>query len=398
MLQTLCIMRKVNIFISSTCYDLSQIRVDLKDSIVSMGHNPILSEDHDFPINPNLSNIENCINAVKNEADIFVLIIGNRYGYTLETGKSITNTEFLTAIEKGIPIYTFTLKEILSILPIWEKNESADFSSTVDNSNVFKFIQDVRKNSGLWNFPFERAQDIITILKSQLSNLFNDSLQVRYKVKKVGSNELYSKISGKALEHILNKEGAYETKFFMQCMCDEINKYRHLKNDYTYSIVIKSPHSINTITEYTQWNLLKIGQIQNIIDSFNGIMTNAFPVFYGEPGVASDLDGLYYTAQTYGKLYAALLEWSIEVRSLIVPDELKESLVVLSKMPEMTISQVEKYPFESLEKIHSAEAENVVGTKVTLSLTLSIGDDFLKQHSDSLRKIEEMARSGKLDI
>lgn len=391
-------MRKVNIFISSTCYDLSQIRADLKDSITDIGHNPILSEDHDFPINPNLSNIENCINAVKNEADVFVLIIGNRYGCTLETGKSITNTEFLTAVEKGIPIYTFTLKDMLSILPIWEKNKNADFSSTVDNNSIFNFIQDVRKNTGLWNFPFERAQDIIATLKSQLSNLFNDSLQVRYKVKKAGHNELYSKISGKALEYILSKDGAYETKFFMQCMCDEIIKYKHLKNDYTYSIIIKSPHRINTITEYTQWNLLKMGQMENIIDSFNGIMTNAFPVFYGEPGVASDLDGLYYTAQTYGKLYAALLEWSIEVRSLIVPDELKESLVVLSKMPEITISQVEIYPFDSLEKTHSAESEKITDNTMTLSLTLSIGDDFLKQHSDSLRKIEEMARLGRLDL
>ncbi len=54
-------MKKVNIFISSTCYDLSQIRSDLKDFITEIGHNPILSEEHDFPINPNLSNAENCI-------------------------------------------------------------------------------------------------------------------------------------------------------------------------------------------------------------------------------------------------------------------------------------------------------------------------------------------------
>lgn len=394
-------MRKVNIFISSTCYDLSQIRADLKESIINMGHNPILSEEHDFPINPNLSNVENCINAVKTEADIFVLIIGNRYGCTLETGKSITNTEFLTAVEKGIPIYTFTLKEMLSILPIWEKNIDADFSSIVDNNSIFQFLQDVRKNSGLWNFSFERAQDIIMTLKSQLSNLFNDSLQIRYKVKKAGHNELYSKISGKALEFILNKEGAYETKFLMQCMCDEINKYKNLKNDYIYSIIIKSAYKIDRITEYTDWTLLKTGQIQNIIASLNGLMTNAFPVFYAEPGVPSDLDGLYYTAQTYGKLYAALLEWSIEVRSLIVPEELKESLMVLSKMPEMVINQVEAYPFDCLDKIYSAESDksvNVGDKTVTLTLTLSIGDDFMERHSYTLSKLEQLASLGKLDL
>ena len=137
--------------------------------------------------------------------------------------------EFLTAVAKGIPIYTFTLKEMLSVLPIWDKNKNADFSSIVDNVNIFDFIEDVRKNTGLWNFSFERAQDIIAILKSQLSNLLNDSLQIRHKVIKASNNELFSKVSSKAFEYILRKEGMYEAKFFMQCFCDVIEEYKYLK-------------------------------------------------------------------------------------------------------------------------------------------------------------------------
>ena len=68
-------MSKVNVFVSSTCYDLSQVRNDIKQCIIDLGHNPILSELNDFPVNPNHNSSENCINAVKNEADIFVLII-----------------------------------------------------------------------------------------------------------------------------------------------------------------------------------------------------------------------------------------------------------------------------------------------------------------------------------
>ena len=55
----------LNIFVSSTCYDLSQIRKDLRDFITGLGHNPILSEQNDFPIDPQIDNWENCINAVK---------------------------------------------------------------------------------------------------------------------------------------------------------------------------------------------------------------------------------------------------------------------------------------------------------------------------------------------
>lgn len=138
-------MARVNIFVSSTCYDLSQIRDDLKRCIIELGHNPILSELKDFPVDPMKSNSENCINAINNEADIFVLIIGDRYGSVLETGKSITNTEFIAALSKGIPIYTFSLKKMTTILPLWENNPNADYSNIVDNNKVFEFLSDVRK-------------------------------------------------------------------------------------------------------------------------------------------------------------------------------------------------------------------------------------------------------------
>lgn len=111
-------MEKTKIFISSTCFDLSQVRKDLKEGIEAMGHIPILSENKDFPVNPSLNSAENCIEAVRNNADILVLIIGGSYGFTLDSGKSITNTEFLTALDKGVPVYTFTKKDIVNVLPV----------------------------------------------------------------------------------------------------------------------------------------------------------------------------------------------------------------------------------------------------------------------------------------
>ena len=187
-------MNKLNIFISSTCYDLSQVRADMYDFIVELGHNPIMSESKDFPINPQLSTMENCISAVRDSADVLVLIIGNRYGAELDTGKSITNTEFLTALRKGIPIYTFTHKALANCLPVWEQNPNCDFSNIVDNVKVFEFLSDVRKNKKLWNFEFEKAQDILSILKSQLSYLFKDALAVRNQLSNSNYSNIYSKV------------------------------------------------------------------------------------------------------------------------------------------------------------------------------------------------------------
>ncbi len=210
-------MSKTKIFISSTCYDLSQIRKDLKEGIEAMGHTPVLSESRDFPVNPSLSSAENCMAAVRNEADIFVLIIGNRYGYKLDSGKSITNTEFLTALQKGIPIYTFSLKNIIHILPVWKKNPLGDFSNVVDDNKVFEFIDDVREKKGIWNFEFESAQDILDILKAQWSILFRQALNSHKRIQDVDIT-LASKLSNKALKILLEKSNNFEILIFFQMM------------------------------------------------------------------------------------------------------------------------------------------------------------------------------------
>ena len=199
------LMNKLNIFISSTCYDLSQVRADLCDFITGLGHNPIMSESIDFPVNPHISTMENCINAVREEADLLVLIIGNRYGSLFDSGKSITNTEFLTAVRKGIPVYTFTYKPLANYLPIWKSNPNADFSSVVDNVKVFEFLADVRNDKKLWNFEFEKAQDILSVLKSQLSYLFKDALAVTKQLNNANYSNLYSKVSPRALSILLQE-------------------------------------------------------------------------------------------------------------------------------------------------------------------------------------------------
>lgn len=380
-------MAKVNIFISSTCYDLSQIRDDLKQSIIALGHNPILSEQKDFPIDPNLSNAENCINAINKEADILILIIGNKYGSILETGKSITNTEFLTAINKGIPVYTFALKQMTALLPMWEKNKDADFTNIVDDNRVFEFLSDVRKNRGLWNFEFEKAQDIIDIIKAQLSNLFRDALTSKLLIESIGKSDLYLKVSSQALNILLKRTNGYEIKFFMQAMHDEICKYNGLKNDYVYSILVKSTNRISNFDQLTDWIQLKLGLLKNFIYSLNKL-TDAYKVFAAPPGVKADLEGLYYVACSYARFYANLLEWGIEVRSTIVPEEYTNVLNAFAKFPKEAIRQIEEFPINSLkvieEQLELVNLNKQENKTITLCLNVSIDDEDIQQYDKEL--------------
>ena len=195
-------MQKLNIFISSTCYDLSQIRTDLEISIFDLGHTPILSESPNFFINPNNNTIENCIENINKSADVLILIIGNRYGHILSTGQSITNIEYITAKNKGIPIYVFISKQIINLLPTYLQNKDGNYLGIVDTTAIFDFANEIRNSSGLWTFDFEKFQDIIYVLKNQLSYLFKESLSLRNKFQEFSDYDFHAKLSTKALRII----------------------------------------------------------------------------------------------------------------------------------------------------------------------------------------------------
>ncbi len=392
-------MAGVNIFISSTCYDLSQVRQDLREFISSLGHNPIMSEQNNFPIDPQLDNWENCINAVKNHADIFVLIIGNKYGSVGETGKSITNTEYLTAVLKGIPIYTFSLKQMTTLLPMWERYPDADFSNVVDNNQIFEFLSEVRKKSGRWNFEFENAQDIKDTLSKQLSILFQNSLELRKRIVSSPYEDLFAKISSKALNIIMQKEEGYDVKFFMQVMQDGIMECRDLKNDYQYSIILKPLHERRNLDDFFLWLDHKVDEMWSFIDSLHNL-SDAFKTFYKENSDESDLRGLYYVASTYVEFYANLLKWGTSVKGMVVPKECKHLMEILSGMPSSIIEEMEKFPIESMKKIAVCVEKSKKGKidkddMIQFPFEIIIPDSFLSAYKEEFIRIKKQFQNKK---
>ena len=158
-------LKKPSLFVSSTCYDLKQVREDMRIFIEGMGLNPVLAEHNAFPVDPDLGTIDNCMKVVERDADIFVLIVGSRYGSTGTAGKSVTNLEYLSARSKGIPIFTFIARNVLEILPVWKANPSGDYSSVTDSPKLFEFVASLRDSGAEWVFPFDLAQQIFDVLR-----------------------------------------------------------------------------------------------------------------------------------------------------------------------------------------------------------------------------------------
>lgn len=387
-------MNNLNIFISSTCYDLSHLRANINDFIKDSGHNPILSEYNNFPISPDLTAVENCIKNVKENADILVLVVGNRYGNIIESGKSITNTEFLTAKQKGIPIFCFIDKSILTTLNIWRDNKNADFSRIVDNNKIFEFIDDIRTKRNLWVFPFEQSREIIETLKNQLSYLFKDSL----KIKNIFDNNIddFFKInlSEKCLKILIDKDDYFEMEFLCQTLKDEIEKKEFLKNDIQYSILLEPKYFINDLKELSDWGANRLNSFSNILEN----LSNLIPIiikFVNEAGQPSDIKGLYYASIKYSQIFEQLLIWMIEVKSTYIVEEYSDLKIYLSDMPSIVIEQLWNYPNEIKKNLDKIKKEHLLGNninKLELNLKLEINNDAKLKYTNKINEIRRKIR------
>ena len=110
-------MAKPRVFVSSTYYDLKHIRSSLDLFVDSLGFEPILSEKGDIAYSPEAPLDESCYREAQS-ADIFVLLIGGRYGSEAssdsskkpsksfyERYESITKKEYESAVTKDFPTY-----------------------------------------------------------------------------------------------------------------------------------------------------------------------------------------------------------------------------------------------------------------------------------------------------
>lgn len=204
-------MAELKVFVSSTCYDLSQLRSQLRLFIKNLGYEPVMSDYEDVLYDPRTHTHTSCIDEVTN-CDILILIIGSRLGgkasiealnrIDFEALKnettsvdilkekdnlSITQLEVLTAIENSIPIYVFIDKRVWHDHALYEKNKASEIIDKIvfpsiekqDTAKyIFNFINFVRHRTRNNNiFPFEKGQDIEEILKKQWSSYFQRLLR-----------------------------------------------------------------------------------------------------------------------------------------------------------------------------------------------------------------------------
>lgn len=177
------------VFVSSTCYDLVDLRAELKLALVDGGLEPVMSDDVDyFNVSGRTDSIETCLANVRTSGS-FVCILSQRYGPSLAPAGyadvSATHLEYREAKAHGLPIHLFVRDRLEAEYSLARKHRHAH--GTLDgfhtrwvpkgNEGIFAFLEEhaeLAKDSSAtnWYTLFTTSVDLRARAKQQLSVLF----------------------------------------------------------------------------------------------------------------------------------------------------------------------------------------------------------------------------------
>ena len=156
--------KKYQIFISSTYTDLIAARNRVRDAVLSMMHFPVGMEMFSAADEEQWEIIRDTISS----SDYYILIVGHRYGSTIDDGEDVgisyTEKEFQYARKIGIPILAFILSDDADI-------KKANVETDAMKSTKLHAFKEAVKTGRLvewWNTPDDLALKVTAALHKQM--------------------------------------------------------------------------------------------------------------------------------------------------------------------------------------------------------------------------------------
>jgi len=162
------------VFVSSTCYDLIDLRAEVEAALKEMGLTPSMSDrlSSEFAISLDANSIESCLVNVRS-CDLFLIILSQRYGPSLAkagyANTSATHLEYREAKRAGKPIYMYVRDRLEADFQVWKKNR--------DTKPRLSWIKD--GDEGIFQLLDEHRQLQAEATTTNWYWAFQDSLQLK---------------------------------------------------------------------------------------------------------------------------------------------------------------------------------------------------------------------------
>lgn len=278
---------KPRVFVSSTFYDLKYVREDLANFIRSRDFEPIMFEDGDVGYESGKPLDDSCYEAMRN-ADMAILIIGGQHGTNaskqnetdIQEFISITNKEFSSAVNAGIPVFAFVDAKVNVEYEIYKENidkikenpKYINFRATKD-IRVFDFIRSIYNLGNVPLNDFNKISDIKDFLAKQWSDMFKKHLSTLK-----GNKEIETvKSSISKLESIVNKMSVMMDAIGKNVL-KESNEYETIKNRQRAQEICDSLKNVITLVDKSEVGDSKRSEdlINMFADMSNDFIENKF--------------------------------------------------------------------------------------------------------------------------
>ncbi len=377
-----------NVFVSSTMYDLSELRAQLGQFIERLGWHPVMSEYDSFPIDPDQTTVENCRRNVRENADVFVMVVGARYGSVdAEADRSVTNLEFLEAKARGVPTYVFVSRDILAQSRVWKANPESDFSGIVDTPRIFEFIESFRDGGGVWTYPFDSAKDIVSTLGNQFAYLVQDALELRQMAQ--GKDELLGELEGRALTLALRRDDYWEVKLFGTVLEEELDRRATFRREIEHGLASDDVTYIDLV-EIVPWSLDRIRECKRFAATASTILNEYLPQALGEEGEPGNPTELAEVARRLAQLWEDCARFTLRCRAVRVDDRAERLVDLLSTVNANMLEEIWEYGHALLPRLKAAIEAAAVGGPTEVSLTLALTADVDELNEEIERFTEEM--------
>lgn len=189
----------MRVFLSSTVFDLIDVRNEIAELLRSLGITPVLSDDKlsDFAIKFDANSIETCLVNVES-CDEVIVVLDKRYGPSLGGAGfedvSASHLEYLHAVKHKKPIHFYVRDRLEADYAIWKKNRRKDDVDltwvTRNNYGLFKMLDKHSKlkactKASNWYTSFTSSVD----LKASLRHRFEMSILPQRVVDAIGDNK-----------------------------------------------------------------------------------------------------------------------------------------------------------------------------------------------------------------
>lgn len=173
---------KTKIMIGSTVYGFEDQISQIVAQLNTLGYEVLNSHYGSIKINPHLSNLDNCLNAVE-ECDLFLGIIRPYYGTGNIGDKNITFEEIKKAIELKKPYWFLVHRDVVFARNLFKKMKLKSGDEIIIDDNklfdkrciyVYEYViknhVPVTLRNGNWAQEFYRLDEMMVYINAQFTN------------------------------------------------------------------------------------------------------------------------------------------------------------------------------------------------------------------------------------